>query len=87
MEQTRGETVVLSTGLKDKDGRRNTMMDPEDEVEEPEDEDDYDRFTDEDEDLIQEDEDEEIARFSFQELFSTGKSSIYDQIELDLLCQ
>ncbi|MBA0830855.1 hypothetical protein Goarm_015356 [Gossypium armourianum] len=65
MEQTRGETVVLSTGLKDKDGRRNTMMDPEDEVEEPEDEDDYDRFTDEDEDLIQEDEDEEIARFSF----------------------
>ncbi|MBA0651685.1 hypothetical protein Goklo_018991 [Gossypium klotzschianum] len=65
MEQTRGETVVLSTGLKDKDGRRNTMMDPEVEVEEPEDEDDYDRFTDEDEDLIQEDEDEEIARFSF----------------------
>ncbi|XP_012487248.1 GPN-loop GTPase QQT2 [Gossypium raimondii] len=65
MEQTRGETVVLSTGLKDKDGRRNTMMDPEDEVEEPEDEDDYDRFTDEDEDLIREDEDEEIARFSF----------------------
>ncbi|KAG8484552.1 hypothetical protein CXB51_023074 [Gossypium anomalum] len=77
MEQTRGETVVLSTGLKDKDGRRNTMMDPEDEVEEPED-DDYDRFTDEDEDLIEEDEDEEIA---------SGKSSIYDQIELDLLCQ
>lgn len=65
MEQTRGETVVLSTGLKDKDGRRNTMMDPEDEVEEPEDEDDYDRFTDEDEDLIEDDEDEEIARFSF----------------------
>ncbi|MBA0559060.1 hypothetical protein Golob_016041 [Gossypium lobatum] len=65
MEQTRGETVVLSTGLKDKDGRRNTMMDPEDEMEEPEDEDDYDRFTDEDEDLIEEDEDEEIARFSF----------------------
>ncbi|MBA0858438.1 hypothetical protein Goshw_026136 [Gossypium schwendimanii] len=66
MEQTRGETVVLSTGLKDKDGsRRNTMMDPEDEMEEPEDEDDYDRFTDEDGDLIEEDEDEEIARFSF----------------------
>ncbi|TYJ20158.1 hypothetical protein E1A91_A09G242900v1 [Gossypium mustelinum] len=65
MEQTRGETVVLSTGLKDKDGRRNSMMDPEDEVEEPEDEDDYDRFTDEDEDLIEDDEDEEIARFSF----------------------
>ncbi|MBA0685012.1 hypothetical protein Goari_026557 [Gossypium aridum] len=65
MEQTRGETVVLSTGLKDKDGRRNTMMDPEDEMEEPEDEDDYDRFTNEDEDLIEEDEDEEIARFSF----------------------
>lgn len=59
MEQSRGETVVLSTG------RRNTMMDSEGEVEEPEDGGDYDRFTDEDEDLIEEDEDEEIARFSF----------------------
>ncbi|XWS39239.1 hypothetical protein CRYUN_Cryun18bG0033500 [Craigia yunnanensis] len=66
MEQSRGETVVLSTGLKDRDGRRKTMMDPEDEVEEPEEEDDdYERFTEEDEDLIEEDEDEEIARFSF----------------------
>ncbi|XP_022739615.1 GPN-loop GTPase 1-like [Durio zibethinus] len=66
MEQSRGETVVLSTGLKDRDGRRKTVMDPEDEVEEPEEEDDdYERFTEEDEDLIDEDEDEEFARFSF----------------------
>ncbi|KAE8704767.1 GPN-loop GTPase 1 [Hibiscus syriacus] len=66
MEQSRGETVVLSTGLKDKDGRRKSMMDPEDGVEEPEDEDDdFERFSEEDEDLIDEDEDEEIARFSF----------------------
>ena len=68
MEQSRGETVVLSTGLKDRDGRRKTMMDPEDEVEEPEEEDDdYERFTEEEEDLIDEDEDEdeEVSRFSF----------------------
>ncbi|XP_039067838.1 GPN-loop GTPase QQT2-like [Hibiscus syriacus] len=67
MEQSRGETVVLSTGLKDKDERRKSMMNPEDEVEEPEDEDDDSvRFSEEDEDLIdEEDEDEEIARFSF----------------------
>ncbi|KAE8698264.1 GPN-loop GTPase 1 [Hibiscus syriacus] len=65
MEQSRGETVVLSTGLKDKDESRKTMMNPEDE--EPVDEDDdYVRFSEEDEDLIEEeDEDEEIARFSF----------------------
>ncbi|KAE8728194.1 GPN-loop GTPase 1 [Hibiscus syriacus] len=67
MEQSRGETVVLSTGLKDKDERRKSMMNPEDEVEKPEDEDDdYVRFSEEDEDLINdEDEDEEIARFAF----------------------
>ncbi|XP_022760239.1 GPN-loop GTPase 1-like [Durio zibethinus] len=66
MEQSRGETVVLSTGLKDRDGRRKTLVDPEDELEEPEEEDDnYERFTEEEEDLIDEDEDEEVSRFSF----------------------
>ncbi|KAL4285367.1 hypothetical protein GQ457_16G029550 [Hibiscus cannabinus] len=65
MEQSRGESVVLSTGLKDKDGRSKSMMDPEDEVEEPEDDDVYERFSEEEEDLIDEDEDEEVGRFSF----------------------
>ncbi|GKV42272.1 hypothetical protein SLEP1_g49694 [Rubroshorea leprosula] len=68
MEQSRGETLVLSTGLKDKDGRRKSMVDPEDEEEEEqgeeEEDDDYERFTEE-EDVIDEDEDEEVARFSF----------------------
>ncbi|GLT42218.1 hypothetical protein SLA2020_162310 [Shorea laevis] len=65
MEQSRGETVVLSTGLKDKDGRRKSLVDPEDEEEEEEEEedDDYERFSEE-EDVIDEDEDEEVARFS-----------------------
>ena len=54
MEQSRGETVVLSTGLKDKGNCAKAMMD--------EDEDDYERFS-EDEDAI--DEDEEVGRFSF----------------------
>lgn len=67
MEQSRGETVVLSTGLKDKEGTRETMMDEEDEKleEEDDDDDDFERFTEE-EDVIDEDEDEEVARFSFQ---------------------
>ncbi|GKU85829.1 hypothetical protein SLEP1_g446 [Rubroshorea leprosula] len=65
MEQSRGENVILSTGLKDKDGRRKYLVDPEDEEEEEEEEedDDYERFSDE-EDVIDEDEDEEVARFS-----------------------
>ncbi|KAK9992064.1 hypothetical protein SO802_027049 [Lithocarpus litseifolius] len=64
MEKSGGETVVLSTGLKDKGDRSKTMMDEEDE--EIEDDDDYERFTD-DEDAIDEDEDEdeEVSRFSF----------------------
>ncbi|KAK8507276.1 hypothetical protein V6N12_008617 [Hibiscus sabdariffa] len=65
MEQSRGETVVLSTGLKNKDERSKSMMDPEDEVEEPDDDDVYERFSEEEEDLIDEDEDEEVGRFSF----------------------
>ncbi|KAF3959301.1 hypothetical protein CMV_015877 [Castanea mollissima] len=66
MEKSGGETVVLSTGLKDKGDRSKTMMDGEDEEIEDEDDDDYERFTD-DEDAIDEDEDEdeEVSRFSF----------------------
>ncbi|TQD94123.1 hypothetical protein C1H46_020318 [Malus baccata] len=52
MEKSRGETVVLSTGLKDKDERGNAMMD-EDEEDEVEEEDEV--FS----------EDEEVGRFSF----------------------
>ncbi|KAM7484954.1 hypothetical protein LguiA_000963 [Lonicera macranthoides] len=64
MEKSRGETVVLSTGLKDKDANVKSMMDEEEDEEEEEDEDgDYERFS-EDEDAIDEDEDEEVARFS-----------------------
>lgn len=65
MEKTKGETVVLSTGLKDKEGSSKSTMDEED-GEEDEDAD-YERFTDE-EDVIDEDEDdddEEVASFSF----------------------
>ncbi|XP_023870567.2 GPN-loop GTPase QQT2 isoform X1 [Quercus suber] len=66
MEKSGGETVVLSTGLKDKGDRSKTMMDEEDEEIEDDDDDDYERFTD-DEDAIDEDEDEdeEVSRFSF----------------------
>ncbi|XP_050281285.1 GPN-loop GTPase QQT2-like [Quercus robur] len=66
MEKSGGETVVLSTGLKDKRDKSKTMMDEEDEEIEDEDDDDNDRFTD-DEDAIDEDEDEdeEVSRFSF----------------------
>uniref|UniRef100_A0A9I9CUJ3 GPN-loop GTPase 1 n=1 Tax=Cucumis melo TaxID=3656 RepID=A0A9I9CUJ3_CUCME len=65
MESSKGQTVVLSTGLKD-DKSKTKMVDNDDvEIdEEDEDDDDYDRFTEED-DAIDEDEDEEVARFSF----------------------
>lgn len=62
MEKTGGETVVLSTGLKDVKGKNKAMMDDEDEEEE-EDED-IKVFSD-DEDAIDEDEDEEDAGFPF----------------------
>ncbi|KAM1196694.1 hypothetical protein ACFX2I_008396 [Malus domestica] len=61
MEKSRGETVVLSTGLKDKDERGKAMMD-EDEEDEAEEE---DEVFSEDEEGIDEDEDEEVGRFSF----------------------
>ncbi|KAF8007005.1 hypothetical protein BT93_K1108 [Corymbia citriodora subsp. variegata] len=65
MEKTGGETVVLSTGLKDKEGKNKDLMDEEHEDEEEEDVDSFERFSEEDEDIIDEDEDEEVGRFSF----------------------
>ncbi|XP_034686300.1 GPN-loop GTPase QQT2 [Vitis riparia] len=67
MEKSGGETMVLSTGLKDKNAGGKTTMDEEDEghEEEEEDEDDYVRSSEEEEDVIDEDEDEEVGRFSF----------------------
>ncbi|KAE8057441.1 hypothetical protein FH972_014134 [Carpinus fangiana] len=66
VEESRGGTVVLSTGLKDKGDTSKTMMDEEDGEIQEEDDDEFERFS-EDEDLIDEDEDEdeEVARFSF----------------------
>ncbi|XP_049377242.1 GPN-loop GTPase QQT2 [Solanum stenotomum] len=62
MEKTGGETVVLSTGLKDVKGKNKAMMDDEEEEEEAEE--DIKVFSD-DEDAIEEDEDEEDAGFPF----------------------
>ncbi|KAK9110101.1 hypothetical protein Sjap_018161 [Stephania japonica] len=63
MEESRGETVVLSTGLKDKEASGKTTMDEEDE--EDVEEDYNETFTEDEEDEIDEDEDEEVGRFSF----------------------
>ncbi|KAL8521326.1 hypothetical protein ACS0TY_011743 [Phlomoides rotata] len=60
MEKSGGETVVLSTGLKDK----SVELD-EDEEEGEEEEDDDERFSEDGSDIIEDDEDEEIASFSF----------------------
>ncbi|KAL2527684.1 P-loop containing nucleoside triphosphate hydrolase superfamily protein [Abeliophyllum distichum] len=66
MEKSRGETVVLNTGLKDIRPDDKSMVLDEDEELEDED-DDYDRFSEDDADAIDEDEDEgeEVASFSF----------------------
>ncbi|KAI4364499.1 hypothetical protein MLD38_020581 [Melastoma candidum] len=68
-EKTGGQTVVLSTGLKDKGAKsdKDMMEEAFDKLEEEEEEEEYGRFTDEDEDedAIDEDEDEEVARFAF----------------------
>uniref|UniRef100_A0A7N0UI74 GPN-loop GTPase n=2 Tax=Kalanchoe fedtschenkoi TaxID=63787 RepID=A0A7N0UI74_KALFE len=61
MEKTKGQPVVLSTGLKDKATSSKDMMDEEEEMEET----DIEQFDDEEEDYIDEDEDEEITNFSF----------------------
>ncbi|XP_077239628.1 GPN-loop GTPase QQT2-like [Tasmannia lanceolata] len=62
MEKSGGETVVLSTGLKNKEASRSMMDEEEDEEEEVEDE--IEQFSEED-DEEEEGEDEEVARFSF----------------------
>ncbi|XP_052170916.1 GPN-loop GTPase QQT2-like isoform X2 [Diospyros lotus] len=64
MEKSRGETVVLSTGLKNRKARNGDMMEEEEE-EEDEDDDDvgFENF-EEEEDVTDEGEDEEIASFS-----------------------
>ncbi|KAK9111763.1 hypothetical protein Scep_019282 [Stephania cephalantha] len=63
MEESRGETVVLSTGLKNKETSGKTMMDEEDE--EDVEENYIETSTEEEKDEIDEDEDEEVSRFSF----------------------
>ncbi|KAK3183007.1 hypothetical protein Dsin_030293 [Dipteronia sinensis] len=72
MEKSRGDTVVLSTGLKDKEAKGRTRMDEEEEeeeevdlIDEDDDDDDYDRSS-EDDDVIGEDEDEQVGGFSFK---------------------
>ncbi|KAJ6987763.1 hypothetical protein D5086_016294 [Populus alba] len=65
MENSGGQSVVLSTGLKDK-ARHNNMVDEEDEEDEEDiEDDDSEVFTEEDVIDEDEDEDEEAARFSF----------------------
>ncbi|THG14908.1 hypothetical protein TEA_023800 [Camellia sinensis var. sinensis] len=70
MEKSRGETVVLSTGLKDREISSKAMMDEDDEEEV---EYDYERFTKE-EDVIDEDEDAEVARSLIANSFSDGSA-------------
>ncbi|OVA05653.1 Uncharacterized protein family [Macleaya cordata] len=68
MEKTGGETVVLSTGLKDREASSKSMMDEDEQEEEEEEEviedDDFEVFTEE-EDEIDDGEDEEVTRFNF----------------------
>ncbi|WCJ26692.1 GPN-loop GTPase QQT2 [Euphorbia peplus] len=67
MEKTKGETVVLSTGLKDKEAKEDKEDDMMDRDGDEEDEDDdFERFSEEDEEDggIDED-DEEVGRFNF----------------------
>ncbi|KAI4378969.1 hypothetical protein MLD38_016382 [Melastoma candidum] len=68
MEKTGGQTLVLSTGHKDKGAKsdKDMMEEAFDKLEEEEEEE-YGQFTDEDEDegAIDEDEEEEVARFAF----------------------
>ncbi|XP_050373118.1 GPN-loop GTPase QQT2 [Argentina anserina] len=61
MEQSRGENVILSTGLKDNEERNKAMMDEDEDEELDEDE----EIMTEDEDAIDEDEDDENSNFPF----------------------
>ncbi|KAL0312990.1 UNVERIFIED_CONTAM: GPN-loop GTPase QQT2 [Sesamum radiatum] len=63
MENSWGQTVVLSTGLKD--GTEDRSMELDEDEEDKEIEDDYVRFSEDDADIIEQDEDEERASFSF----------------------
>ncbi|XP_073283632.1 GPN-loop GTPase QQT2-like isoform X1 [Primulina huaijiensis] len=68
MEKSQGKTVVLSTGLKDKDVVGKSMDLDEEEEEEEEEDDDFGRFSEDDgSDIVDEDEDEdeEVSKFSF----------------------
>lgn len=59
MEKSKGDTVVLNTGLKDREARIRAAMMDEDEVQEEDidEDDDFERLSEE-EDVIDEDEDE-----------------------------
>ena len=59
MENSGGQSVVLSTGLKDK-AQNDNMVEEDEDIED----DDFETFTDK-EDVIDEDEDEEVGSFSF----------------------
>lgn len=61
MENSQGETVVLSTGLKDREAGSNSMLEDDNEEDE---EDEYARFSEVEEDMI-DDKDEDVAGFSF----------------------
>ena len=61
MEQSRGENVVLSTGLKDNGERSRAMMDEDKDDELDKDE----EILTEDDDAIDEDEDDENSNFPF----------------------
>lgn len=65
MEKSKGDTVVLNTGLKDREARIRAAMMDEDEVQEEDvdEDDDCERFSEE-EDVLDEDEDE-VSKFSF----------------------
>ncbi|KAI5668535.1 hypothetical protein M9H77_18388 [Catharanthus roseus] len=66
MEKSKGETVVLNTGLKDKRSEGKKMMDEDEDEEEKYDEDeDFETFSEEADATIDEDEDEEVANFRF----------------------
>ncbi|XP_061357036.1 GPN-loop GTPase QQT2 isoform X2 [Gastrolobium bilobum] len=62
MEKSGGETVVLSTGLKDKETSKSMMVEEDDEIDDEED--DMVIYTEEEDD-IDEDEDEEVDSFAF----------------------
>lgn len=65
MEKTRGETVVLSTGLKDAHASQSMMVDEKEEDEEDEEDEDYKLFSEEEYVEDDDDEDEEVTKFSF----------------------